>query len=253
MVPSVAKSRGWAARGTDAAARPPNEISLSVAVQLWEASMKNRSRGPQEEASAAGEGSALPPTWPVWARTTVSVVILFHIMAVLTGVLGVPPSSNLEQAIAGLFTPYNEVMDLGYSYRYYSEPPPTPVVTATLHFGKGRAEETVRLPGRQVAGPRLRHQRQLALANAVFMDVQEAKHKTGDSSKSRLARAYARHLCLTRGDCRSVSIHLQLHLIPDMEEARELSRSPGAPAYDLFAESLFTTPEWIGDYPCDAF
>jgi hypothetical protein len=215
--------------------------------------MKNRSRGLEEDASAAANVSAQPSTWPAWARTIVSLVILFHIAAVLTGVLGVPPSSNLERTIAGLFTPYYDVMDLGYSYRYYSEPPPTPVVTATLQFGEGRAEETVRLPGRKVAGPRLRHQRQLALANALFMDVQEAKQVAGDSSKSRLARAYARHLCLTRGDCRSVSIRVQLHLIPEMEDVNEVSTTHGARGYDLFAESLFTTPEWIGDYPCDGF
>jgi hypothetical protein len=215
--------------------------------------MRNRSRGSQEDAALALNGTAQHSTWPVWARATVSLVILFHLLAVLAGVLGVPPSSNLERTIAGLFTPYYDVMDLGYSYRYYSEPPPTPVVTATLHFGEGRAEETVRLPGRNVAGPRLRHQRQLALANALFMDVQQAKQSTGDASKSRLARAYARHLCLTRALCRSVSIHVQLHLIPDMEEAREASVGPGAQGLDLYAESLFTTPEWIGDFPCDGF
>jgi hypothetical protein len=215
--------------------------------------MKNRSRGSQEDAALALNGTTQPSTWPVLARTTVSLAIVFHILAVLAGVLGVPPSSNLERTIAGLFTPYFDVMDLGYSYRYYSEPPPTPVVTATLHFGEGRAEETVRLPARNVAGPRLRHQRQLALANALYMDVQEAKQSAGDASKSRWARAYARHLCLTQAHCRSVSIHLQLHLIPDMEEAREASIPPGARGLDLYAESLFTTPEWIGDFPCDGF
>jgi len=183
----------------------------------------------------------------------VSVALLFHIVAVLAGALGVPPSSQLERTVAGAFTPYFELADLGYSYRYYSEPPPTPVVTATLEFGAGRAEETVRLPGRFVAGPRMRHQRQLALANALFMDVQEAREKTGNSGNSRLARAYARHLCLTRPGCRSVTLHVQHHLIPDQELVLQATRSPGAPRFDLFAESLLTTPEWIGDYPCDGF
>jgi hypothetical protein len=215
--------------------------------------MKTTSRGCHEDSSAFGRQSGQHSTWPAWARTTVSFILLFHIAAVFTGVLGVPPSSKLEQTIASFFTPYYDIMDLGYSYRYYAEPPPTPVVTATLHLGEGPTEETVRLPGRPVAGPRLRHQRQLALANALFMDVQEAKQTTGDSSKSRLARAYARHLCLTRGDCRTVSIHMQFHLIPEMEEVREVTRMHGSSGYDLFAESLFTTPEWIGDYPCDGF
>jgi hypothetical protein len=127
------------------------------------------------------------------------------------------------------------------------------VVTATLAFGDGRPEEMLRLPGREVAGPRMRQQRQLALANSLFMDVRAAKERAGDASMSRLARAYARHLCLTRPDCRSVTLHLQLHLIPEIEQVRDATRSPGAARFDLFAESLFTTPEWIGDYPCDGF
>ena len=55
--------------------------------------------------------------------------------------------------IAEVFTPYHDLVDLGYSYRYYAEPPPTPVVTATLEFGDGRPEETVRLPGLRGGGP----------------------------------------------------------------------------------------------------
>jgi hypothetical protein len=212
-----------------------------------------RSRG-RPEASVSNDGVApTPAPWPGWVRVAVSAALLFHLGAVLGGAFGVPPSSLLEQSIAELFTPYHELVDLGYSYRYYADPPPTPVVTATLEFVDGRPDETLRLPGRAVAGPRMRHQRQLALANSLFMDVRAAKERTGDSSKSRLARAYARHLCLTRGDCRSVTLHVQHHLIPELEQVREATQSPGAAQFDLFAESLFTTPEWIGDYACDGF
>ena len=103
----------------------------------------------------------------------VSVALLYHLAAVVAGAMGVPPSSELERAIADGFTPYFDAMDLGYSYRFYAEPGPTPVVTATIQYEDGRPEETVRLPGRDVAGPRMRHQRQLALANALYDDVQE--------------------------------------------------------------------------------
>jgi hypothetical protein len=183
----------------------------------------------------------------------VSIVLIFHIAAVVAGALGVPPSSSLERAIADVFRPYFDLVDLGYSYRYYAEPPPTPVLVATLDLGEGRPAETVRLPGRQVAGPRMRHQRQLALANAVFMDVQEAKQRTGDVKESRLARAYARHLCSSRPECRAVTLRLQQHLIPDLDQVRQAVAQAGAPPFDLFAESLLSTPEWIGDYPCDGF
>jgi hypothetical protein len=213
--------------------------------------MGTRSRG--VSAASLSPDSGAPAPWPGWARVVVSAAILFHLSAVLGGALGVPPSSLLEQSIAEIFTPYHDLVDLGYSYRYYVDPPPTPVVTATLEFGDGRPAETLRLPGREVAGPRMRHQRQLALANSLFMDVHAAKERTGDSSKSRLARAYVRHLCLTRSACQSVTLHLQHHLIPEMEQVREATRSSGVARFDLFAESLFTTPEWIGDYPCDGF
>jgi hypothetical protein len=219
--------------------------------------MANRSRGRIEVSKPIDSGPSpslsLSSRWPRWARIVVSLALVFHIGAVLAGALGVPPSSPLEQTIAGAFMPYFDLVDLGYSYRYYAEPAATPVVTATLTFGAGRPEETVRLPAREVAGPRMRRQRQLALANALFTDVQEARERTGDSSKSRLARAYARHLCLTVPECRSVTLHLQHHLIPELEQVREASRAPGAARFDLFAESLFTTPEWIGDFPCDGF
>ena len=188
--------------------------------------MRTRSRG-RSEASVSNDSRA-PAPWPGWARVAVSAILFFHLGAVLGGALGVPPSSLLEQSIAEFFVPYHDLVDLGYSYRYYVDPPPTPVVTATLEFGGGRPEETLRLPRRDVAGPAMRHQRQLALANSLFMDVRAAKEQTGDSSKSRLARAFARHLCLTRRDCRSVTLHLQHHLIPELEQVREATRSPGA-------------------------
>jgi hypothetical protein len=215
--------------------------------------MGMRSRGRSEASVSNDSGALAPAPWPVWSRVAVSAALLFHMGAVMAGVLGVPPSSPLEQSVAEIFAPYHDLVDLGYSYRYYVDPPPTPVVTATLEFGDGRPEETLRLPGREVAGPRMRHQRQLALANSLFMDVRAAKERTGDSSKSRLARAYARHLCSARRDCRRVTLHVQHHLIPELEQVREATRSPGAPPFDLFAESLFTTPEWIGDYACDGF
>ena len=76
----------------------------------------------------------------------------------------------------------------------------------------------------------MRHQRQLALANALFMDVQEAKERTGDASRSLLARAYARHLCASRPGCQSVILRLQQHLIPEPDQVRETQRASGGAA-----------------------
>ena len=202
---------------------------------------------------SAGSGAAVAPRgWPKAARRLVTAVLLFHLAALVAGAVGVPPSSPLERAIADRFSTYFDLVDLGYSYRFYAEPPPTPVVTATIHRADGRPDESLRLPGREVSGPRMRHQRQLALANALAADVQEARQRTGDPSQSRLARAYARHLCQTRPGCRSVTIHLEQHLIPDPAEVRRALDSPTG-TFDLFGDRMFTTPQWIGDFSCDDF
>ena len=71
----------------------------------------------------------------------VTLGLLYHMAAVLAGAMGVPPSSELERHIADLFTPYHDLLDQGYAYRYYAEPPPTPVITATLRFGEGRPDQ----------------------------------------------------------------------------------------------------------------
>jgi hypothetical protein len=191
------------------------------------------------------------PGWPAWARVLVSLALLYHGAAVVAGALGVPPSSELERRIANLFTPYHDLVDQGYAYRYYAEPPPTPVITAKLHFGDGRPEQTIRLPDRSVGGPRMRHQRQLALANALFADVQEVKRITAESDRSHLAAAFARHLCEANPGCLSVTLYAQQHLIPDPIVVREAMADPGARSFDLFDDRFFTTPQWIGDFACD--
>ncbi len=76
--------------------------------------------------SGSGKSAAVT-VWPRWARVLVSLAVVLHLFAIVAGALGVPPSSLLERTVADPFTPYYDLMDLGYSYRYYAEPPPTSV------------------------------------------------------------------------------------------------------------------------------
>ena len=186
--------------------------------------------------------------WPVGVRRLVSGVLVFHIIAILVGAFSSPPASLLERSLAEMFAPYFQVIDQGYAYRYYApEPPPTPVVTATVQFGGGRPDEVVRLP-RKDAFPWLLRQRQLALANHLYTDSQAAAHEGGDASKSRWGRSYAQHLAETHPGCSSIVLSSQLHLIPDVERVRELLARPGSERVDLDAEEFYTTPERIGEY-----
>lgn len=189
--------------------------------------------------------------WPAWARRLVTVALLFHLVAILAAAWAAAPSSGLQQGIAGLFAPYHQVIDQSYAYRYYApEPGPTPIATARIQFRDGRAEETVRLPDRGTR-PWLRYQRQLALANHLASDFEAARANAGDGGRSRWARSYARHLAATHPGGASITLFLQSHLIPDPERVRQELDAPGASRVDLDAEEFYTTPERIGEFPCD--
>ncbi len=206
-----------------------------------------------------GDGRSSPSdvrgagNWPGWAKGLVSLVLLYHIVAILAGALAANPSSPLERSIAGLFAAYHQWIDQGYSYRYYApEPGPTAIVTAQIRFGDGKPEKTIRLPERG-ARPKLLYQRQLALANHLTEDVRIAHAMTGQGGQSRWARSYARHLAKEFPGSTEISLFLQTHLIPDPERVRQELAAPGATGVNLDDDEYFTTPERIGDYPCNAF
>lgn len=158
----------------------------------------------------------------------------------------------LEREVAGFFATYHQVIDQGYSYRYYApEPGPTPIAIAQVRFSDGRPEVSVRLPERGTL-PRLRYQRQLALANHLATDFATARERTGDGSRSHWARSYARHLAKAYPGCAEVTLYLQSHLIPDPERIRASLAENGASPVDLDSEDFYTARERIGVYPCDA-
>ncbi len=196
--------------------------------------------------------SPSPPSWPLWKWRLISALLLFHLIAIGVAAASAPPSSALERLLSSAFGRYYELVDQGYAYRYYApEPPPTPVVTATVRFADGRPEAIVRLPRRGLR-PRLRYQRQLALAFHLFSDFNEARHEAGDGSRSPWARAYARHLAKAWPGCATVTLSAQMHLIPDPRRVQQAASTPGAPRLDLDAEEFYTAPERIGEFSCDA-
>jgi len=190
--------------------------------------------------------------WPAWAKVATSLALLFHAVAVVAGALGAQPASGLEQAAADFFGPYHQAIDQGDSYRYYSTAfPPTPVVTATLAFGDGRPDRVVRLPERGT-WPRLRYQRQLALAHGLMEDFEAARREVGDGSRSDWAHAFATHLCRSNPGCSAVTLRLQRHLVPTIERIQRWLSRPGDGPVDLDVDEFTTAPERIGVFPCDA-
>jgi hypothetical protein len=190
--------------------------------------------------------------WPLWARWLATLAIAVHVSAVLAGALGAPPASALEHEVAEFFEPYHQLLDQGDSYRYYSTAfPPTPVVIATLTFADGRPEKVIRLPERGLR-PRLRIQRQLALAHSLMGDFEAAQRDGGDGTKSRWANAFATHLCRSNPGCSSVSLEVQMHLVPRIERIQHLLSRSKFETIDLDADEFFDDPKHIGVFSCNA-
>ena len=165
-----------------------------------------RSRG------ANGPG-VVSPNWPSWAKLVVSGSLVWHLASQLAAQFAAPPASGLERAVADIFAPYYEGLDLGHAYRYYApEPGPTPIVQARVTYDDGRPDVEVRLPDRSLA-PRLRYQRHLNLANHMFNDAMRARtHEHGpgeaphDPNPGRWAISYARHLAKTHPGAKTITI-----------------------------------------------
>ena len=185
--------------------------------------------------------------WPTSARVGVTLLILFHAAAIWAAIWGRGAASPLEIEAYGAFQWYYGLIDQGYTYRYYSDPADTPVVLAVVHFNDGHTEE-IRLPDRGTR-PRLLYQRELALANWMRDDAERARREGGDAGLSRWAQSYARHLGKTHPGATSVTLSIEMHLIPDLEQIRrQIAETGKSPDLGQFT----SVPERIGDFPCDA-
>ncbi len=200
--------------------------------------------------SEAGFSDSDPGSrWPRLAVGVATAGLIFHFGAVLTTELGASPSSPLERWAASVFAPYASALNLDHAHRYYAPaPPPTPVVKARLRFADGRPERVVRLPDPST-WPRIRYQRQLALAYHLYADATSARE--AGMKEGYWAASYARHLCRANPGCTEVALSGQLHLFPAMQRLRDAASDPDAVPLDLDGDEFFSTPEQIGVYSCD--
>ncbi len=180
------------------------------------------------------------PPWPTWARALVSAVLVFHFAAMLAIALAGRPASVLEGEAASLFGRYAEAIHQANAHRYYAPaPPPTPIALAEIRDAGGQILATRRIPDRATR-PRIRYQRELALAYHLYNNAMAVRN---GSAAVPLAPAYARHLIAVTPNAASVTLRVQQHLVPDLVRLREEG------AIDPDDARFFTVPERIGDFP----
>ena len=186
--------------------------------------------------------------WPTWAKVVASAAIVWLFGSLVTAELVSGPASPLERRVASVFERHYELTDQGVGHRFYSDIGPTPILWAELKFGDGRPSRTIRIPARS-ARPRMRYQRQLALANWVFTEVRPKIDAPDTPIESVWAQSFAHYLGRREPGCSSVAIRVQLHHNPSPARLLAAARGDGPPV-DPDSDEFFDPAIFVGDYPC---
>lgn len=194
------------------------------------------------------------PAQPGWKNQVVAGLVGCHFLIILTGAFAAQPSSRLQQMLANKFLAYYQFFDLGQGYRFYApRPAPTAIITAKLKIRdeNGKIDyETVRIPDRNT-WPRLRLQRQLAMANSLWGEYERSLTlPDGHQHKPLIARAFARHIGKSVKGCESVELFLHRNPNPRTVEMA-LRRGQVLTHKDLEDESFNTPIESLGAFPCE--
>lgn len=182
--------------------------SLEAATQEGDPTVADR---PAPALASPPESNTTLPPRRRWLRRLVSLVILYHVAAIIVAPSAVAPSSEIVQVAWRAFRPYLQFLYLNHGYHFFApEPSSSTLVGYTLEFEDGKTE-TGRFPHRGIA-PRLLYHRHFMLSEFLgFVD---------DEVEQPWHRSYARHLCRTYG-ARKVSLSRITHLLPTPQAVRD--------------------------------
>ena len=203
----------------------------------------------RDRVTSAPGAAAQPSGYPSRAvRCLLTIWLVFHLAAVIIPPAAAYPTSDLLGDKAWwLVRPYVQLLYLDHGYQFFApEPGPSTLISYTLEWDDGRTEQEM-IPHRGIH-PRLLYHRYFMLTEFLsILDIggQADRSDGGDlelnAGQRAWLRAYARHLCRSRG-AQSVSLSRMLRELPSMEDVRN-----GSTLTD--PERLSETP--LGTFRCD--
>lgn len=183
--------------------------------------------------------------WSPARRMIVSLLLLFHLAAIIIAPWSSPPPSPaLAQRLQWFFRPYLAAAYLGHGYRFFApNPGPSHVVRYEVEFSDGKRLEG-RIPDPQQLWPRLIYHRQFMIAERLFSGFTmiqtgpapeylrawekqewETRNEAAREQVERLAKALARQILREHGGQR-VRLTLQEHNLAfpaDVQEGMPLN------------------------------
>ncbi len=187
-----------------------------------------------------------PRPWSVAARVVVSLLLVWHLMAVLIGPLATPPSV-LASSLRYIFHPYTDSLDLNHGYKFFApDPGPSHLIEYDLEMADGK-HVTGTFPDRKVHWPRLLYHRHFMLTEFIANVEPGAAGRAGETLPNReqslpeavqheyikqqtYAKSYAEHLLNTSG-AKQVTLQLVRHHLPEPNQVIEGAKLDNPASY----------------------
>jgi hypothetical protein len=169
--------------------------------------------------------------WAPWAQIVVSLLLVWHVAAVLMGPLSFPPTM-ISNRVHPIFRPYLGATFLDHGYKFFApDPGPSHLVRYELEFADGSNRGGV-FPNLDDQWPRLFYHRHFMLSEFINTISGPDPNWTPQTdltpppdwtrlplseAQRQFARSYGEHI-LHKYDARRVTLWLREHLMPSPDE-----------------------------------
>jgi hypothetical protein len=182
--------------------------------------------------------------WGPIARTLVSLVLVWHLVAILLGPLSMPPSLLADQ-LGRWFRPYTEATFLDHAYKFFApDPGPTHLVRYDLEMADG-SHRTGEFPNLKEHWPRLLYHRHFMLSEFMGNAPPPEGWENQPWDKQPLlpwqteyARSFAEHL-LAESGAQRVTLQLVRHAMPYPQQVIDGAKLTHPDSYQVRALGSF--------------
>jgi len=175
--------------------------------------------------------------WAPWAQIVVSLLLVWHVAAVLMGPLSFPPTM-ISDRVHPIFRPYLGATFLDHGYKFFApDPGPSHLVRYELEFADGSNRGGV-FPNLDDEWPRLFYHRHFMLSEFINISPPDPNWTPQtdwtrvplSAGQQQYARSYGKHM-LHKYDARRVTLWLREHQIPTPDQVAKGMRLDDSSLY----------------------
>lgn len=169
-------------------------------------------------ANPDGPAAAVEPRpWSPRTKRIVTLLLVWHVTAVVVGPAAVDPTSGLLLNLFQVYRPYLDALYLNHGYHFFApEPGPSHLIRYELVLNDG-SRKTGYFPNKTEHWPRLRYHRHFMLSEHLSQFADEG---SPPELLQAFSKSFGQHL-LAEHHAKEVKLVLIRHLIPSPEQVRD--------------------------------